>query len=141
MSHLVLPTVFDVSSTTFFKCKYGGCSFSEVLDGTQIVSFEFVRFKFIDMKRSLLIFTRSICDKGGRLVRWSWVTVLLRIIVGKGPIALAVGACWGCLDIFFFSSIFSIFYFSSIFSLFFLPPWEMVRYRLKDCLSWPLNPN
>ena len=38
---------------------------------------------------------------------------------------------WGCLDIFFLSS---------IFSLFFLILWETVRYRLKYCLKGPLNP-
>ena len=37
--------------------------------------------------------------------------LLIWIIVGQGPIALAVGAGWGCLDIFL----------SSIASLFFLP--------------------
>ena len=41
------------------------------------------------------------------------------IIVGQGPLALAVGAGWVCLDIFL----------SSIFSLFFLPLWEAARYR------------
>ena len=51
------------------------------------------------------------------MVRWCWVNfqcrgvLLIRMIVGQGPIALAVGAGGGCLDIFF----------SSILSLFFLP--------------------
>ena len=31
------------------------------------------------------------------------------IIVGQGPTALAGGADWGCLDIFFLSSIISVF--------------------------------
>ena len=35
--------------------------------------------------------------------------LLVWMIVGQGPIALAVGAGGGCLDIFFFSSIFSLF--------------------------------
>ena len=54
---------------------------------------------------------------GGRVVRWCWVNFQCRgvlpiwIIVGHGPIALAVGAGGGCLDIFF----------SSIISHFFLP--------------------
>ena len=52
------------------------------------------------------------------------------IIVGQEPIALAVGADGGCLDIFL----------SSIFFLFFLPLWETARYRLKYCLKGPLNP-
>ena len=67
--------------------------------------------------------------------RENWVNfqcrgvLLIWIIVGQGPIALAVGAGGGCLDIF-----------SLVFSLFFLPLWEMARYRLKHCLSGPLNP-
>ena len=52
------------------------------------------------------------------------------ITVGQGPIALAVGAGAGGLDIFT----------SSILSP--LSPflWETVRYRLKYCLKGPLNP-
>ena len=45
---------------------------------------------------------------GGRVVRWSWVNFLpvpgrptiLMIVGQEGPIALAVGAGGGCLDIF-----------------------------------------
>ena len=55
---------------------------------------------------------------------------LIWIIVGQGPIALAVGAGGGCLDIFL----------SSIFFLFFLSLWETALYRLKYCLKGPLNP-
>ena len=41
---------------------------------------------------------------GGRVVRWSWLSfqgllILIWIIVWQGPIALAVGAGGGCLDI------------------------------------------
>ena len=56
-------------------------------------------------------------------------TVLM--IVGQGPIALAVGAGWGCLDIFTLLHHFSP-----------LSPslWETARYRLKYCLKGPLNP-
>ena len=52
-------------------------------------------------------------------------------IVGQGPIALAVGAGGGCLDIFSLVYLFS-----------FLSPslWETARYRLKYCLKGPLNP-
>ena len=53
------------------------------------------------------------------------------MIVGQGPIALAVGAGGGCLDIFTLIYPFS-------------PPspslWETVLYRLKYCLKGPLNP-
>ena len=71
---------------------------------------------------------------GGRVVRRCWVNfqcrgvLLIWIIVGQGPIALAVGAGGGCLDIFF-----SIYHFS------FLSPslWETARYRLKYCLKGP----
>ena len=53
------------------------------------------------------------------------------MIVGQGPIALAVGAGGGCLDIFTL-----LFLFSS------LSPclWETARYRLKYCLNGSLNP-
>ena len=53
------------------------------------------------------------------------------ITVGQGPIALAVGAGGGCLDIFIL-----IYPFSP------LSPslWETARYRLKYCLKGPLNP-
>ena len=53
------------------------------------------------------------------------------ITVGQGPIALAVGAGGGCLDIFTL-----IYPFSS------LSPslWETAQYRLKYCLKGPLNP-
>ena len=53
------------------------------------------------------------------------------ISVGQGPIALAVGAGGGCLDIFILLYPFSP-----------LPPslWETARYRLKYCLKGPLNP-
>ena len=51
------------------------------------------------------------------------------ITVGQGPIALAVGAGGGGLD---------------IFTLIYLSPlspslWETARYRLKYCLKGPLN--
>ena len=53
------------------------------------------------------------------------------ITVGQGPIALAVGAGGGCLDIFTLSYPFSP-----------LSPSlrETARYRLKYCLKGPLNP-
>ena len=57
-------------------------------------------------------------------------TILM--IVGQGPIALAVGAGGGCLDIFTL-----LYLFSSI-----SPSLrETARYRLKYCLKEPLNPN
>ena len=56
----------------------------------------------------------------------------IRITVGQGPTALAVGAGGGCLDI-----ITLIYLFSP------LSPslWETARYRLKYCLKGPLKPN
>ena len=53
------------------------------------------------------------------------------MIVGQGPIALAVGAGGGCLDIFTLLYPFSP-----------LSPslWETAQYRLKYCLKGPLNP-
>ena len=54
-----------------------------------------------------------------------WMTV------GQGPIALAVGAGGGCVDIFTLHHLFSP-----------LSPalWETTRYKLKYCLKGPLNP-
>ena len=53
------------------------------------------------------------------------------MIVRQGPIALAVGAGGGCLDIFILLYPFSP-----------LSPslWETARYRLKHCLKRPLSP-
>ena len=53
------------------------------------------------------------------------------IIVGQGPIALAVGAVGGCLG-----------FFTLLYPFFPLSPslWETARYRLKYCLKGPLNP-
>ena len=71
------------------------------------------------------------------MVRRCWVNfqcrgvLLLWIIAGQGPIALAVGAGGGCLDIF-----------SLVYHFFPLSPslWETARYRLKYCLKGPLSP-
>ena len=53
------------------------------------------------------------------------------MIVGQGPIARAVGAGGGCLDIFNLLYLFCP-----------ISPclWETARYRLKYCLKGPLNP-
>ena len=56
------------------------------------------------------------------------LTILM--VVGQGPIALAVGVGGVCLDIF------TLLYLS----LHFLPLWETARYRLKYCLKELLNP-
>ena len=53
------------------------------------------------------------------------------IIVGQGPIALAVGVDGGCLGIFIL-----LYPFSPLFPSL----WETARYRLKYCLKGPLNP-
>ena len=53
------------------------------------------------------------------------------MIVGQGPIALAVGAGGGLWTV-LFSSILSL--------LFSLSLWETARYRVKYCLKGPLNP-
>ena len=71
------------------------------------------------------------------MVRRCWVNfqcrgvLLIWIIVGQGPIALAVGAGGGSLDIF-----------SLIYHFSFLSPslWETAQYRLKYCLKGPLSP-
>ena len=71
------------------------------------------------------------------MVRRCWVNfqcrgvLLIWIVVGQGPIALAVGAGGGCLDIF-----------SLIYHFSFLSPslWDTARYRLKYCLKGLLSP-
>ena len=79
----------------------------------------------------------SISQGGARVERWCWVNfrcrgvLLIWIIVGQGPTALAVGAGGGCL------AIFSLIYHFSLLS----PSlWETARYRLKYCLKGPLSP-
>ena len=52
------------------------------------------------------------------------------IIVGQGPIVLAVGAGGGCLDIFNLRYLFSPL----------SPSLGGIRYRLKYCLKGPLHP-
>ena len=80
-------------------------------------------------------FSLSLGDVGGRVVRWSSVNVQVRgvlliiMIVGQGPIALAVGAggvVWTFLLSYPFTS---------------LSPslWKTARYRLQDCLKGPLK--
>ena len=71
------------------------------------------------------------------MMRWYWVNFQCRgvlqilIIVGQGPIALAVGAGGSCMDIFTLVCHFC--FLSSSF-------WETARYRLKYCLKGPLSP-
>ena len=44
--------------------------------------------------------------EGDRVLRWCWLNfhylgvLLVWVVVGQGPTALAVGAGWGCWDIF-----------------------------------------
>ena len=72
---------------------------------------------------------------GGRVVRWCWVNFqfrpTIRITVGQGSIAFAVGVGGGCLDIF-----------TLIYPFSPLSPslWDTARYRLKYCLKGLLNP-
>ena len=69
---------------------------------------------------------------GGAIVDFQGRGVLLIwIIVGQVPTALAAGVSGGCLDI--FSP-------NCYFSLLFPSLWETARYRLKYCLKEPLNP-
>ena len=71
------------------------------------------------------------------MMRWCWVNfqcrgvLLIWIIVGQGPIALAEGAGGGCLDIF-----------SLVYHFSFLSPSlsETARYRLTYCLKGSLSP-
>ena len=59
------------------------------------------------------------------------------MIVGQGPIALAVGAGGGCFGHFYTLSFLS---FHPLFSLLSPSLWEAARYRLKYCLKGLLNP-
>ena len=73
----------------------------------------------------------------GLEVRWCWVNfqchgvLLIWLVVGQGPTALAVGADGGCFDIF------TLIYLFSPLSASFC---ETARYKLKYCLKVPLNP-
>ena len=99
--------------------------------------FSFRRFKGETKVCGLTGYFHPPIQGGGRVVRRCWVNfqcrgvLLIWIIVGQGPIALAVGAGGGCLDIFSLICHFS-----------FLSPslWETARYRLKYCLKGPLSP-
>ena len=71
------------------------------------------------------------------MVQWCWVNfqcrgvLLIWMVVGQGPTALAVGAGGGCLD-----------NFNLVYHFSFLSPflWETARYRLKYCLKGPFSP-
>ena len=91
----------------------------------------------VTLKHWLYVYFLHLSFGGGRVEQRCWVNsqcrgvLLVWMIVGQGPIALAVGADGGCLDIFSLIYLFS-----------FLSPslWETARYRLKYCLKGPLNP-
>ena len=91
-----------------------------------------VVWTFFSRLSFLFSFSLPLGDGGGRVVRRCWVNfqcrgvLLIWIIVGQGPIALAVG-----LDIF-----------SLIYHFSYLSPsvWKTARYRLKYCLKGPLSP-
>ena len=72
-----------------------------------------------------LLFTvfRLIRGWSGDAMAQGKLPVPVRPTIWQGPIALAVGAGGGCLDILL----------SSILSLLFHPLWETVRYRLTVC--------
>ena len=95
------------------------------------------------VRNIFMILYGSVEEGGGRVVRWCWVNfqcwgvLLIWIIVGQGPIVLAVGAGGGCLDIFSL-----IYHFSSLSPSPLSPSlWETARYRLEYCLKGPLSPN
>ena len=60
----------------------------------------------MNLKTTKFVDQSVVIHGGGRVVRWCWVNFQCRgvlqfsITVGQGPIALAVGAGGGCLDIF-----------------------------------------
>ena len=71
------------------------------------------------------------CLKGPLNPKQPTKNMLISIVVGHGPVAFAVGAGRGCLDIC-----------SLVYHLSLLSPslWETARYRLKYCLKGPLSP-
>ena len=71
---------------------------------------------------------------GGRMVRWCWVIFQCQGVI---LIALAVGADWGCLDI-FLSSIISFFFLREILSL--SLSLSLSLCRQKYCRKGPLSP-
>ena len=87
-----------------------------------------VIFVYINAQCIYYITCTSFCPRGGRVERRCWVNfqcrgvLLVWMMVGQGPIALAVGAGRGL-----FGHFFSIYFFS------FVSPslWETARYRLK----------
>ena len=76
--------------------------------------------------------TQFVTCRGGWVLRWCWVSflwggiLLILLVVGQGPTALAVGVGGGLLVIFTLIYLFSP-----------LSPslWETARYRLKYCLK------
>ena len=78
-----------------------------------------------------LLFTQRGWSGGAKVLGKLSVPGRPTSLVGQGPIALAVGAGGGCLDIFSLIYLFS-----------FLSPslWETAQYRLKYCPKGPLNP-
>ena len=82
--------------------------------------------------------TSSYLEWGGRMVRKCWENfqyrdvLLIWIILGQGPIALAVGAGGG--------GVVWILFLSSIISPLSPSLWETALYRLKYCLKGPLKP-
>ena len=93
-------------------------------------------FPFGKILQRLLIpfFTKILGWSGGAMVLGKLPVPgrpTIWMIVGQGPVALAVGAGGGCLDIFILIYLFSP-----------LSPTlcETARYRLKYCLKGPLNP-
>ena len=85
----------------------------------------------------ILVDTLTVIVGSGRVVRWCCVNfqcrgvLLIWIIVGQGPTALAAGAGGGCLDSF-----------SLVYHFSLLSPslWETPQFRLKYCLKGPLSP-
>ena len=63
----------------------------------------------MDVLAYLYVLSKLVCilqGVGGGVLRWCWVNfqcwgvLLIWVRLGQGPTALAVGADWGCLDIF-----------------------------------------
>ena len=112
---------------------YSDQSISKVLINLKWFNCFNVRFSFYHNRLNKHRFFSTMGRSGGAMVLVNFPVpgVLLNwIIVGQGPIALALGAGGACLDIF------------SLICHFALPSpslWEAVRYRLQYCLKGLLN--
>ena len=147
MSHNSAKTITYISSSlTEFQTRFLGHAVQKLVQSYIYKECpKFNKVIYISTKNNILNYQNLTSNTfllillgGGLVERRCWVNfqcrgvLLVWIIVGQGPIALAVGAGGGCLDIFSLIYLFSI-----------LSPslWQTARYRLKYCLKGPKTTN